>query len=112
MDKLSRYREIARNLVEEYAKFKPSYGEIDSFPVIDSIGDHYLVMQTGWDHKQHRVQGSVIHLDIIKGKIWIQFNGTDRNIADELVKAGVSKEDIVLAEKPPHIRQYTGYGVG
>jgi hypothetical protein len=83
MEKLTRYREIARNLVEEYAKYKPSNGEIDSYPIIDLLGDHYLAMQTGWDHKRHRVQGAFIHLDIIKGKIWIQFNGTDQDIAEE-----------------------------
>jgi hypothetical protein len=112
MDKLTRYREVARNLVQEYSKYKPSNGEIDSYPVIDPQGDHYIAMQTGWDHNRRRVQGSFIHLDIITGKIWIQFNGTDRDIAEEMVDAGVAKEDIVLAEKPPHIRQYTGYGVG
>ncbi len=111
MDKLTRYREIARQVVEEYARYKPSHGEIDSYPVIDSIGDHYLAMQAGWD-QHRRVQGAFLHLDIINDKIWIQFNGTNHPVAAELVAAGVPKEDIVLAEKPPHIRQHTGYGVG
>lgn len=111
MDKLSRYREIVANLIREYAAIKPSHGEIDSYPVIDPIGDHYLAVQAGWDRRR-RVQGAFLHIDIINEKIWIQFNGTDQKIASELVKAGVSKDDIVLAEKPAEVRQYTGYAVG
>ena len=54
----------------------------------------------------------LVHLDIIDGKFWIQFDGTNRPVADELVAVGVPKEDIVLAEKPADVRPLTGYGVG
>jgi hypothetical protein len=111
MDKLTHYREIVKRIVEEYASYKPSHGQIESYPVIDTQGDHYLAMQAGWD-KERRIQGAFVHLDIINGKIWIQYDGTSRPVARELVEAGIPKEDIVLAEKPPHIRQYTGYGIG
>jgi hypothetical protein len=56
--------------------------------------------------------GCVLHLDIKNGKIWIQQNGTEIGIADELVKLGVPKEDIVLAFHEPLMRQYTGFAVG
>jgi hypothetical protein len=111
MDKLTRYREIARRIVEEYAGLKPSYGDVDSYPLIDQDHDHYVAMQTGWV-KRRRVHGAFVHLDIINGKFWIQFDGTDRPVADELEAAGVPKEDIVLAEKPADVRPFTGYGVG
>jgi hypothetical protein len=54
----------------------------------------------------------MFHLDIIDGKIWIQYDGTDRPIAEELVRAGIPKEDIVLAEQPADVRPHTGFGVG
>jgi hypothetical protein len=108
---VNRYREIVRRLVEGYAAQKPSLGEVDSYPMIDAERDHYIAMQTGWVNR-HRVHGAFLHIDIIDGKIWIQFNGTDRSIAEELVAAGVPKEDIVLAEKPADVRPFTGYGVG
>ncbi|MFO0823301.1 MAG: XisI protein [Gemmataceae bacterium] len=111
MDKLNQYRDVVRKLVEEYASHKPSHGQIDSYPVIDSERDHYLAVQAGWDRRQ-RIQGAFLHIDIINGKVWIQFNGTDQPIAEELVLAGIPKEDIVLAEKPADIRPFTGYGVG
>ena len=56
--------------------------------------------------------GGVLHLDIKNAKIWIQHNGTEIDIADELVKLGVPKEDIVLAFHEPLMRQYTGFAVG
>jgi hypothetical protein len=111
VDKLTRYREIARAVVTDYAGVKVSHGQIDSYPVIDPVGDHYLAVQAGWD-KHRRVQGAFVHLDIIDGKIWIQYDGTNRPVAYELEAAGVPRNDIVLAEKPPEVRQYTGYGVG
>ena len=111
MDKLTRYREIARRVVEEYARHKPSNGQIDSYPVIDPVGDHYMAVNVGWD-RYYRIQGPYVHLDIIDGKVWIQYDGTNRPVADELEEAGVPKEDIVLGEKPPEVRPLTGYGVG
>ena len=48
MDKLTRYREIVRKLIEEYATQTPSHGQIDSYPVIDRERDHYLAVQAGW----------------------------------------------------------------
>jgi hypothetical protein len=45
------------------------------------------------------------------GKIWLEYDGTDSYIARQLVKAGVPKEDIVLAFHPPDVRPHTGYAV-
>jgi len=95
MDSLENYRQIVRELIKEYGKYKPSHGEIDTETIIDSERDHYEVMHVGWDG-QRRVHGSVIHIDIIKGKIWIQYNGTNRLVADELVAAGVPRIELNL----------------
>lgn len=111
MDKLDRYRDIVRKVIEEYAGYKPSNGEIESEAIIDPSKDHYEVVHVGWDDHR-RIHGSMIHLDIINDKIWVQYDSTDRPVAEELVAAGIPKEDIVLAFKPAHVRQYTGYGVG
>ena len=45
------------------------------------------------------------------GKIWIQHDGTEIGVANELVEWGVPKEDIVLAYHAPYKRQYTGFAV-
>jgi hypothetical protein len=111
MDRLERYRDLLRRLIEDYASTRPAHGEIETEAIIDSRRDHYEVTHMGW-LRDERVHGSVIHVDIIDGKIWVQYDGTDRPIAEELVAAGVPREDIVLAFHPAEMRQYTGYGVG
>jgi len=111
MDRLTRYRQIARDIIREYSQYKVSHGEIEAEGVIDSDRDHYVVIHIGWNRGM-RVHGMIVHFDIIDGKFWVQYDGTDRPIAAELLSAGVPKEDIVLAWHPPDVRKLTGYAVG
>jgi len=68
-------------------------------------------MHVGWDG-QRRVHGSVLHIDIIGGRIWIQHDGTSPGVAIELAEDGIPKDDIVLGFRPAHLRHHTGFGVG
>jgi hypothetical protein len=111
MDRVEQYRQIVSRLIEEYASWRPSRGEISSEAIIDREKDHYEVQHVGWNDER-RVHGSVIHLDIIDGKVWIQHDGTDHPVAEELMAAGVPKEDIVLAFHPARVRHLTGFAVG
>jgi hypothetical protein len=106
-----RYREIVRRLVEEYASYKPSHGQIETEAIVDPVKDHYEVMHVGW-HGQRRVHGSVVHIDIIGGKVWVQYDGTSRPVADELVAAGIPHDDIVLGFHPANVRPLTEFAVG
>ncbi len=78
--------------------------------IFDRENDHYQVVHLGWE-RHRRVYGCVIHVDIKDGKIWIQRDGTEIGVANELVAAGVPKEHIVLAFKAPYKRPFTGYAV-
>src|SRR5438552_14423862 len=110
MDQLDRYREIVRRLVEEYASYTPAYGEIRTEVVVDREHDHYEVMQVGWDGGR-RVHGTIIHIDIRGGKVWIEYNGTDARLGEELVVAGIPQSDIVLGFQPGELRSLAGFGV-
>ena len=111
MDKLNQYREIVRRLVEEYARYKPSHGQIETEAIIDPAKDHYEVMHVGWDGVR-RVHGTVVHIDIHGDKVWVQYDGTSRPVAEELVAAGIPREDIVLGFHPAEVRPLTGFAVG
>jgi hypothetical protein len=111
MEKLERYREILRRIIEEYASYKPAYGQIETEVIVDPINDHYELMRVGWE-RHHRIHGAVIHLDIINGKVWIQYDGTNWPVADALIAAGIPKEDIVLGFHPADLRPLTGFAVG
>jgi len=65
----------------------------------------------GWEG-QDWIHSCIIHIDIKNGKIWLQWNGTEDDIAADLVTMGVPKEDIVLGFQSPFMRKFTEYAVG
>jgi hypothetical protein len=110
MDKPNQYRDVVARPIEEYASYKPTNGEIETEAIVDRERDHYEVMHVGWDGVR-RLHGSVVHIDIYEGKVCIQYDGTSRPVADELLAAGIPREDIVLAFHPVELRPLTGFGV-
>ncbi|MEM9537897.1 MAG: XisI protein [Cyanobacteria bacterium P01_E01_bin.42] len=111
MEKVEKYREYILKLLNERAEFGSSYEEIEIQKIFDIERNHYQLVHTGW-RNQRRFYGCFLHLDIKDGKIWIQHDGTEIAIADELLNLGVPKEDIVLAFHSPYMRQFTDFSVG
>jgi hypothetical protein len=110
MEKLPKYRELVERLIKAYGQYKPRYGDIEVQTIFDREQDHYQLLNVGW-HGNRRVRGCVLQIDIKNEKIWIQHDGTEIGVANELVEWGVPKEDIILAYHAPYKRQYTGFGV-
>ena len=108
MDTLDTYRQIIENVLIEYTTIPYAYGDIQTEAIFDRKNDHYVLMNVGWDSGK-RVHGSLVHIDIINGKVWIQRDGTEHGVAKELVKAGIPKDHIVLGFRPAEVRQYTEY---
>lgn len=108
MDQVEHYRTLIRNLIETYAQYQPACGDIEIETIFDVSNDHYELIYSGWNGP-YRIHGSVLHLDIHNGKIRIQYDGTESGIAEDLVKAGVPHDRIVLAFKPPEVRPYTDF---
>jgi hypothetical protein len=109
-EETERYRELVKEIIREYARYKPSVGDIQTEVVFDEANDHYELIHTGWN-RTFRVHGAVIHIDIRNGKIILQHDGTPDAIAEILVERGVPRDRIVLAFKPPEIRPDTGFAV-
>ncbi|MCP9495815.1 MAG: XisI protein [Pyrinomonadaceae bacterium MAG19_C2-C3] len=110
MDKLEKYRNIIEKILTEHAAIPYSYGDIKSQTVFDRVNDRYLMVDVGWE-KGLRVHGALVHVEIVDGKFWIQYDGTEDGIATDLELAGVPKSDIVLAWHEPELRKYTDYAV-
>ncbi len=110
MDDLEEYRRIISKLIRDYAQYQPACGDIEIEVVIDPSNDHYELMYSGWNGP-YRIHGPVLHIDIRGDKVWIQHDGTEEGIARDLVAAGIPRERIVLAFKPPEIRPHTGFAV-
>lgn len=111
MDKPARYESLVEEILQEYASYKPSYGDIEMELILVPEAGHYQLMSVGWQG-QHRVHGCILHVDIKLGKIWIQHDGTEEGIANRLVEFGVPREDIVLAFHSPFKRRFTDFAVG
>lgn len=111
MAKLDDYRQSVRQVLERYSQLTPAYGDLERQLLFDPVRDHYLLSTVGW-HQRRRVYGCLVHVDIKDDQIWIQYDGTEEGIANELVALGVPKEDIVLAFHAPYKRSSTGFGVG
>lgn len=97
-------------VLRDYYEFLGNDPESELQLIFDEYNHHYLLLEAGW-HKNQRIYGSLIHLDIIQDKIWIQQDGTEIGIANELVDQGISFQQIVLAFKTLERRKITDFAV-
>lgn len=111
MDKLNQYRDWVEEILTAHSQVKPANSNIQVYTFFDLQRDHYQVFHAGWD-QYRRVFGPLIHIDILDGKLWIQHDGTEVGVANQLLEKGVSQQDIVLAYHAPVMRQYDGFAVG
>lgn len=109
MDKLEKYQEIIRQVLQPLTELKYANGDFRNRMVFDEKSHRYLLMSDGWQKDGIRFHGCLIDLEIIDGKIWIQEDNTEEGIATDLERFGVPKSDIVLGFQPPNIRPYTEY---
>jgi XisI protein len=112
MDKINLYRQLIQESLTARAKLRSPSDPVQSQLVFDREGDHYQLVNLGWKKNNIRIYGCAIHVDIIGDKIWVQHDGTEDAIADELVAKGVPSQDIVIAYHSPFVRQYTEFALG
>jgi len=112
MGKLEQYRAAILAIIEERSLLKPAnLQNVDNQIITDDKHGHYQLVSTGWD-KRAFSYAVIYHFDLKPdGKVWIQANNTDEDVAEELTQRGVSKEDIVVGFQYPAYRAFTGYGV-
>lgn len=100
MDTRTSYREIIKDVIRKYAQLRPSHGSIRLDTVFDEQQDHYALMQSGWD-RGLRVRGNLIYVTLRGDKVYIEYDGIERGIGDELLRRGIPKDKIVLAFLSP-----------
>ncbi len=111
MDQTETYRRAICRVIDSLVPPPQSSG-LEVYAVKDRESDHYSLTHAGWLNGRHYF-GTVLHIDLKPdGKVWVQHNGTEAMIGDELVEAGVAKGDIVLAFLPEETRRLDGFAVG
>ncbi|YAF97896.1 MAG: XisI protein [Nodularia sp. CChRGM 3473] len=107
---INQYRHIIKRVLEDYADFIGNDEEVKIDLVLDEKNDHYLLVESGWNNG-YRIYGTLLHIDLIDHKLWIQHDGTEEGIANDLVAAGIPKAHIILGFKSPEIRKYTEFAI-
>ena len=108
MDKLVRYREVVHRLIEEYARYKPAHGQIETEAVVDADRDHYEVLHVGWDGVQPRPRSGSPSRHQRRQGLGPVRRDIARPIAEELVAAGLRTS---CRHSPAELRPLTGFGV-
>ena len=93
MERVDFYQQCIRQLLKNHADGDSADESIESQLVIDTENHHYQILDVGLDGMK-RVYHCFVHLDIKDGKIWIQRNMTEADLAQELVEMGVPKEEL------------------
>ncbi len=101
-------RHVIEKVLKDYAEFLGNDEQVQLELVFDQERGRYLLVETGWQNG-YRIYGTLLHIDVIDHKLWIQHDGTEEGVALDLVAAGIPKEQIVLGFKPPSERKYTEF---
>lgn len=96
MDTVTHDKEIVKQVISRYAQLVPSHGDIRLDTVFDDHQGRYALMQVGWD-RGRRVRGNLIYVTVGDEKVWIEYDGMESGIIEDLIGGGISAERIVLA---------------
>jgi hypothetical protein len=96
MDTRSEYQQLIEVILLRHADSELSQDSVVTEAILDHPRSRYILMNVGWQG-EHRVHAPVVHVDIRGDKFWIQKDGTEYGIGNELLDAGVPPEHIVPA---------------
>jgi XisI protein len=112
MERIKKYQAILIKLLQESVQEFPSepQSEVEEHLILDTQRHYFQWLTIGWEPDE--VFKSYINVHFVikpSGKIWLMENNTEIRFAEELVKRGVPRHDIVLGFQPPSVRAYTDY---
>jgi XisI protein len=109
--KLAEYQRIVTAILLKLAQPQTIGGEIQTVPVFDELRHHYQILDIGWDVSGRRVLQPIVHVDLMDGKVWIQENRTDFDIAEAFAMEGIERSCIVLGFHSRSHRELGCYAV-
>ncbi|MEI7586331.1 XisI protein [Runella sp.] len=109
-EKIKKYQEIIIAFLERQAQYRIANSELENQIVADTQNSHFQLLRIGWRNNRF-VHSCPFHFDIKNGKVWIQQNRTDVEVAEELVAMGIPSSDIVIGFLPVEMRSASGYAI-
>lgn len=110
MARLNEYRQKIQDLLTQLSEYGSANDGVESQLIFDIERDHYQLAHVGW-RNDRRIYGCVVHIDIKGDKIWVQHNGTEFDIANQLSEMDIPKENIVNGFHSSYMRQFTEFAV-
>ena len=96
--------------MKEVASYAPT--EDQGQLIHDPRKNHFLIYSIHWTEKNDRQYGCYLHIEVKPdGKVWIQHDGTDLSVADQLVERGIPKDQIVLGFRSPFYRKMSDFAL-
>ena len=114
MDKVSKYKNIVREIIDEVGSlFQHPDDPIKVVNIKDENSGNYLLFNDGWDKTKSRIYGCFLHMHVASdGKVWFQHDGTDLEVGKTLMERGVPPKDIVVGFHHPSMREDTEFALG
>lgn len=107
-EKTKKYQQIIVDFLETQAQYRVANADLENQIIIDKENGHFQLVRIGWRNNRF-VHTFPFYFDIKNGKILIQQNRTDVEVAEELVALGVASSDIVIGFLPHEMRAASGY---
>lgn len=112
MEKIEKYKNIARGIVQKLGNRLGNEKDFETQVITDEERGHYMVFNNGWRDGQHRIYGCIVHIEVKQnGKIWLHHDGTELIIGQMLLDAGVPKKELVVGFHAPVMREDTEFAV-
>jgi hypothetical protein len=110
MDKLTEYPQLIERILTHYIELcnRNPNRILETFLIADRAQGHYIWMNLGWQNGD-RTTGMTVYIRLKANQFWIEEDWTENGIANDLLAAGVPKEDIILAFHEPQMQPYTGF---
>lgn len=104
MDKLKDYRRIITKVLNSLLITGANPGNIDEYAICDEKTDNYILSNVGWHPSGRRQLGYPVHIRIKDDKVSVEWDGTDQEIIQQLIDAGIDENDIVYGfDKPQEL---------
>lgn len=110
MDKQLRNFQIVLDYVQSFKDWSSRDESVEYHLVTDKEHGHIQLFNT-YFNEDNRFRFHVVFHFIIKtdGKIWVLVNNTEIEVGIELMKRGISNQEIVVGFIPPKYRKYSEY---
>lgn len=112
MDRVNELRRIIRRIIckSPYYVHGLKEPDLETQMICDDETGRYMLLNVGWSGNE-RVLSPVLYVTVKQGKIWIEEDWTEAGITEELLRAGVNQDEIVLAFHHPSLRPLTEFAV-